>query len=357
MIRILTVIGARPQFIKASVVSKAIIEHEKLEEIIVHTGQHFDPNMSDIFFNDLKIPKPKYNLQIDSGSHGQMTGRMIEKVEEILLSEKPDCVMVYGDTNSTMAGALAASKIHIPVIHVEAGLRSFNMQMPEEINRIVTDRLSRILFTSTQAAEDNLTKEGFNEFENIDSYLVGDVMKDAALFFERGAFKPVELSNEIDDFFLCTFHRAENTDDPKVLENIVNALNDIHKNIMPVVLPIHPRTKNAIEKHGLRIEINVISPVSYLEMIWLLKNSKAALTDSGGLQKEAYFFNKPCITIREQTEWVELIEAGASVLTGSDPQKIIAAAKNIETMNFDNSKLYGDGRTSQKIVEIIATLK
>ncbi len=352
--KIITVVGARPQFIKASVVSKAILEHSNIQEIIIHTGQHFDANMSDFFFEDLKIPKPKYNLNIDSGSHGAMTGRMLEEIEKILLIEKPDAVMVYGDTNSTLAGALAASKLHIKVVHVEAGLRSFNMKMPEEINRILTDRISNILFCSTDKAIENLSSEGFENYKDTSIHNIGDVMKDSAFLFEKISQKPSEIN--FDEFFLCTFHRAENTDDKNRLSEIVEALNTIHKEIMPVVLPLHPRTKKMLAEHKLDLNIKLIDPVSYLEMIWLIKNSKAVLTDSGGLQKEAYFFNRPCITMRDETEWVELIDVGANILTGANKNNIMKAARTYKDMVFDNSQFYGDGKASQKIVKIFEAL-
>lgn len=352
--KILTVIGARPQFIKAAVVSRAL-KTKKIEEIIIHTGQHFDENMSSIFLEQLNIPEPKYMLNINDCSHGAMTGRMIEQVEKIIIDEKPDCVMIYGDTNSTLAGALAASKLHVPIAHVEAGLRSFNMKMPEEVNRILADRISKYLFCSTEAAVTNLNNEGFAKFD-AEIHLVGDVMYDTALLFKELAEKPDNIDLE-SDFFLCTFHRAENTDDSECLSAIVNALNYIHNNFMPVVLPLHPRTKKMIEKFGLSLNVKTIDPVSYLNMVWLLDNAKAVLTDSGGLQKEAYFFKNPCITLREETEWVELVDEGYNYLSGANEEKIINFAERIYSGDIvfqsNEKSLYGDGKASEKIASML----
>ena len=353
--KIVTVLGARPQFIKAGTVSRAIMQHnqlevgsEKLEEVIVHTGQHFDANMSDIFFDEMKIPKPDYNLNINGLGHGAMTGKMLEKIEEVLLKEKPDWVMVYGDTNSTIAGALAASKLHIKVAHVEAGLRSFNMNMPEEVNRILTDRISNILFCPTQSAVDNLEKEGYGTL-NIKIVKNGDVMQDGALFYKDLAVKPdVDLA---DEYILSTIHRAENTDDPKRLKSIFEALNEI-ANEMQIVLPLHPRTKNILETSHIELakNITVIEPVGYLEMVYLIKNSQMIMTDSGGLQKEAFFFEKPCVTLRDETEWVELIENRFNVLAGADKEKIIDLYKNFEFNDNFSVDLYGGGKASEAIV-------
>lgn len=346
--KILTIIGARPQFIKASVVSKAIAEHPSLKEVIIHTGQHFDSNMSDIFFAQLNIPKPDYQFDINSGSHGQMTGQMLIEIEKVILSEKPDRVLVYGDTNSTLAGALAAAKLHVPVAHIEAGLRSFNMNMPEEINRILTDQVSDILFCPTQTAIDNLACEGF-EHKDIEVLNVGDVMQDSALMFAELAFSPKDFASK-DDFVLTTFHRAENTDDSERLAAIVNALNKVHKNIAKVVLPLHPRTRGAIANAGLKLDVHIIEPVGYLEMIWLLKHSKLVLTDSGGVQKEAFFFGKACVTMRDQTEWVELVDAGANELVGANEDKIVSAVfRHIGRIIEDKHKLYGGGKAAGRI--------
>lgn len=296
--KILTVLGARPQFIKAAVVSQALKKHSEIEEIIVHTGQHYDQNMSDIFFDEMDIPKPKYMLQTGGKSHGAMTGQQLEKIEEILLIEKPNLVLVYGDTNSTLAGALAAIKVHIPVAHVEAGLRSFNIQMPEEVNRILTDRISTILFCPTQTAIDNLEKEGYPyTFNNGKQYIekVGDVMQDCAELFASRATMPKGL-NIKEDFILATIHRAENTDSPERLKNIVEALNEMALSI-PVVLPVHPRTQNIIMKLNLNTNnLNLIAPVGYMEMLWLLSYCGLVVTDSGGVQKEAFFMGKKALS-------------------------------------------------------------
>jgi UDP-GlcNAc3NAcA epimerase len=292
--KIFTVIGARPQFIKAATVSRAIANEPDLEEIIIHTGQHFDDNMSRIFFQELEIPLPAYNLDIHSLGHGAMTGRMLEKLEELMIKEKPDFVLVYGDTNSTLAGALAASKLHIPVAHVEAGLRSFNMLMPEEVNRILTDRISRILFCPTQTALDNLQKEGFAGF---DCHLVnaGDVMFDAALFYTNKSRKPLQPIPS--DFILATLHRAENTDNPERLTEIFEALSEVARK-KKVVLPLHPRTRKIVHNSGLddlSDNIVVTEPLGYLNMIWLLKNCNMVMTDSGGLQKRLTFSRSPAL--------------------------------------------------------------
>ncbi len=346
--KILTIIGARPQFIKAAAVSREIAKHDDIEEIIVHTGQHFDSNMSEIFFDQMKIPKPEYNLEINSLSHGAMTGRMMEEIEKVLLDVQPDWVLVYGDTNSTIAGSLAAKKQHIKVAHVEAGLRSFNMDMPEEINRILTDRISDILFCPTQTAIDNLKKEGY---DNIDTKIVncGDVMLDAALFYAK-------MSNELNidlpqKFILSTIHRAENTDDPERLENIFSTLSDISKEI-PIVLPLHPRTRKILAKSKIDVtKLHIIEPVGYLEMVYLLKNCEMVMTDSGGLQKEAYFFQKMCLTMRDETEWVELVQNGFNKLVGADKNLILSGYQDFKNLTVDFSKkLYGNGDASSKIL-------
>jgi len=347
--KIVTILGARPQFIKAGTVSREIAKYNEIQEVIVHTGQHFDANMSDIFFDEMKIPKPDYNLDINGLGHGAMTGQMLEKIEEVLLKEKPDWVMVYGDTNSTIAGALAASKLHIKIAHVEAGLRSFNMNMPEEVNRILTDRISNILFCPTQSAVDNLENEGY---KTLDIKIVknGDVMQDGALFYKNLAVKPdVKLS---DNYILSTIHRAENTDDPKRLEAIFKALNEIAKEIQ-IVLPLHPRTKNILKTSHIELSdnITIIEPIGYLKMVYLIKNSKMIMTDSGGLQKEAFFFEKPCITLRDETEWVELIENRFNVLAGADKDKIIDLYHTYEFNNDFSIDLYGGGKASEIIVK------
>jgi UDP-GlcNAc3NAcA epimerase len=353
--KIITVIGARPQFVKAAALSREFAKHKNIEEILVHTGQHFDANMSDVFFHEMEIPKPKYNLEINSVGHGAMTGRMLEGIEEILLKEKPDLLLVYGDTNSTVAGALAAKKLHIKVAHVEAGLRSFNMDMPEEINRILTDRISDYLFCPTEIAIENLKKEGY---ENIDTKIIksGDVMQDAAEFYAK---KSVEKSNVIEknklnDFILTTLHRAENTDSVNKLTEIVNALNEIHSTICPVVLPLHPRTKAKLESNNLELNATLIDPVGYFDMIELIKNSKLVITDSGGLQKEAFFFKKNCVTLRDQTEWVELIKSDVNILVQAKQSEIIKTVQSMLTKSSDfNVDLYGSGKACKYIVEVI----
>lgn len=355
MQRILTIIGARPQFIKASVVSNAIKNTDGIEEVILHTGQHFDENMSDIFFNQLNIPHPDIQLDIHGATHGEMTGRMLIEVEKALLAHKPDRVLVYGDTNSTLAGALAAAKLHIPIAHVEAGLRSFNMKMPEEINRILTDQLSDLLFCPTDAALKNLNHEGFSS-KPVRVMQVGDVMHDAALLFAKNAAPPAVKTPE--RFILATLHRAENTNSKERLGEIVAALNDINETIAPVVLPLHPRSRNLIVEHGFKLNVHVIDPVGYLEMIWLLKHCQLVLTDSGGVQKEAFFFGKACVTMREQTEWVELVHAGANELVGANQGKIIdACTRNIGRKLKNTPPLYGGGEASKKIVKELLKLK
>lgn len=352
--KIVTVIGARPQFIKAAVVSRAIAAHKDIKEVIVHTGQHFDANMSDIFFEEMCIPKPDYNLNVNGLGHGAMTGQMLEKIEAVLLQEKPDWVLVYGDTNSTIAGALAAKKLHIKVAHVEAGLRSFNMDMPEEINRILTDRISDILFCPTETAVNNLKKEGY---ENINCRIIrnGDVMQDAALFYAGRAVRP--KADIPEDFVLCTVHRAENTDDPERLRNIFSALEEMSKTCR-VVLPLHPRTKGKLSAIGYdtnNSHILFIEPVGYLEMVWMLKHCRLVMTDSGGLQKEAYFFDKYCITLRDETEWVELVKYGYNFLAGDDKGKIISLYNHISDKNNIEQKtpLYGNGNAGDLIVETL----
>lgn len=352
--KIVTVIGARPQFIKAAVVSRAIAAHKDIKEVIVHTGQHFDANMSDIFFEEMCIPKPDYNLNVNGLGHGAMTGQMLEKIEAVLLQEKPDWVLVYGDTNSTIAGALAAKKLHIKVAHVEAGLRSFNMDMPEEINRILTDRISDILFCPTETAVNNLKKEGY---ENINCRIIrnGDVMQDAALFYAGRAVRP--KADIPEDFVLCSVHRAENTDDPERLRNIFSALEEISKTCR-VVLPLHPRTKGKLSAIGYdtnNSHILFIEPVGYLEMVWMLKHCRLVMTDSGGLQKEAYFFDKYCITLRDETEWVELVKYGYNFLAGDDKGKIISLYNHISDKNNIEQKtpLYGNGNAGDLIVETL----
>ena len=355
--KIITIIGARPQFVKAAVVSRAIQEYNntnkgpEIVEQIIHTGQHFDENMSSIFFNQMGIPEPHYNLDINSLTHGAMTGKMLEKIEKILLEQKPDWVLVYGDTNSTLAGALAAKKMDIKVAHVEAGLRSFNMRMPEEVNRILTDRISNILFCPTQTAIDNLKQEGYNTL-NIKKVLCGDVMFDAALYYKNRSKRPKDIKEE-SSFVLSTIHRQENTDNKDELASIFEALKEVSM-YQKVILPLHPRTIKKLESFGIipNGNIQILEPVGYFEMIWLLSNCSCVITDSGGLQKEAFFFKKPCITVREETEWVELIHNKVNFLTGPERDKIIDAFNHIQEASIDFSmNLYGQGDTGQLIVK------
>lgn len=347
--KLITIIGARPQFIKAAAVSREIAKHTDIEEIIVHTGQHFDANMSEIFFVQMQIPKPDYNLEINSLSHGAMTGRMIERIEEVLLKEQPDWVLVYGDTNSTIAGSLAAKKLHLKVAHVEAGLRSFNRNMPEEINRILTDKISDLLLCPTDTAVQNLQNEGIGKNSLGRIVKCGDVMQDAAIFYSDLAQRP--KMNLPEQFILVTIHRAENTDDPKRLASIFNALSEISHEI-PIILPIHPRTKMKIEKLKFKIEnLIIIDPIGYLEMIYLLQNCSLVMTDSGGLQKEAFFFEKPCVTLRDETEWIELVKNGFNEVVGADKDKIISGYQKMSQIKNDyNINLYGKGEASKKII-------
>lgn len=350
--KLLTIIGARPQFVKAAALSRAIKNHSQLQEIIVHTGQHFDANMSDIFFEEMEIPKPHYNLNINGLSHGAMTGQMLEKLEEVMITEKPDVVLVYGDTNSTIAGALAAKKLHIKVAHVEAGLRSFNMQMPEEINRILTDRISDWLFCPTDTAIGNLNKEGY---QNINCTIVktGDVMEDAALFYAQKAAEKSTIINQLNlagkSFVLATIHRAENTDNYNNLKGIIDALNKLNESAS-VVVPLHPRTKKLIEQHQLKPTFTIVDPLGYFDMISLLQNCALVITDSGGLQKEAFFFGKFCVTTREQTEWVELVDHGYNTIAGTDTTNIIQLAETALKSSFpEKINLYGNGNACENI--------
>jgi UDP-GlcNAc3NAcA epimerase len=358
--KVLTVLGARPQFIKAATVSRAIKTRDEIKEIIIHTGQHFDTNMSDVFFDQLDIPKPNYNLGISALNHGAMTGRMLEKIEIIIQQEKPNWVLVYGDTNSTLAGALAASKLQVPVAHVEAGLRSHNPSMPEEINRILTDRVSSLLLCPTYNALKNLEQEGFpfsstsrakQHIENI-----GDVMIDALIFYRRQAEKEISLERfrlKEKEYALCTLHRQENTDNPIRLTGILDALRQISKEL-PIVLPLHPRTKAKLHQQN-NYEalngINLLDPLPYLEMQRLEMGAKLILTDSGGIQKEAYFHQVPCITLRDETEWIETVETGWNHLVGSDSDKIIKAAQSVKSQNSLQKYLYGDGNASQRVLQ------
>jgi UDP-GlcNAc3NAcA epimerase len=357
MKKVLSVLGARPQFIKAAAVSRAINKADGINEKIIHTGQHFDVNMSDVFFKEMNIPKPDYMLNINSLSHGAMTGRMLEGIEKAIIKEEPDIVMVYGDTNSTISGALAAKKLHVKVAHVEAGLRSYNIKMPEEVNRILTDRISDILFCPTDTAISNLKKEGFDSFD-IKIVKNGDVMRDTALYYSQQSFQRSNIIQElkIDDFILCTLHRAENTDSLQRMESIVNALNNIAKNIR-IVLPLHPRTKKVLEKLGLSLDVNIIDPVGYFDMIELIKKSKLVVTDSGGLQKEAFFFSRNCVTLRDETEWKELLDYGYNVLAGSSKDSIEQNINQMLNKKSDFSlDLYGTGSASDIITEELLKL-
>lgn len=357
--KILTVLGARPQFIKASVVSHAIAATPGLTEMLVHTGQHFDTNMSDVFFEELGMKRPDHFLDIHGGTHGAMTGRMLAEVEQVLLAEKPDTVLVYGDTNSTLAGALAAAKLHIRVAHVEAGLRSFNMAMPEEINRILTDRMSRWLFTPTEAAAQHLRREGFAPEQIIP---VGDVMYDVALHHGQRVQPGKGLMAQLDltpqGYVLATIHRAENTDHPERLAAIVDALVSTSRQL-PVVWPLHPRTRAVLQKTGkldaLATHVKLIDPVGYLDMVQLEKFAALIATDSGGVQKEAFFYQVPCVTLRDETEWVELVEAGWNRLVPPvDADAVHRTIENSLGQRGANVQPYGAGDAAQRIVANLA---
>ena len=351
--KIVTIVGARPQFIKASTVSRAVAGMEGVSEILVHTGQHYDECMSGIFFTELGIPAPAYNLGIGGQSHGAMTGRQIEGIESVLLEERPDWVLVYGDTNSTLAGALAATKLNMRVAHVEAGLRSFNRSMPEEINRILTDHAADKLFAPTETAIRNLEREGISGDQ---LHNVGDVMFDSSLYFRDRARMPnwfKKLGLTAGEFVLATVHRAENTDKPVNLRGIFEGLSSSD---IQVVIPVHPRTSAKLKEHSVPIgaNIHVVDPVGYLEMVWLEANCSLIATDSGGVQKEAYFFRKPCVTLRNETEWVELMDTGWMYLAGADPVVIadkIATAKPLD----EAPDIYGRGDAAIQIIkELIA---
>ena len=377
MKKIITVIGARPQIIKAAAISRAIKNNfsDKILEVIVHTGQHYDENMSQIFFEELEIPFPNFNLNVGSGSHGEQTAKMLEGLENIYMQEKPDAVIVYGDTNSTIAGALAASKIHIPVIHIEAGLRSFNKAMPEEINRIACDHMSTLLFTPSETGHRNLLNEGIKndqkEAASIDNpkiYLCGDIMYDNSLYFSAMSEQKSEILKELeittDEFILCTIHRDTNTDDTANLNAIFRALLRIQKTSnLKIVLPLHPRTKEKLNSHlneTLLTELNqnknfkIIPPLGFLDIISLEKNARLIITDSGGLQKEAFFFQKPCVILREQTEWIEIVENGNALIAGANELKIISSVETlIKRTDFTYPNLYGDGNAANFICKKI----
>ena len=357
--KICTVVGARPQFIKAAVVSAAIRSQLGMDEFLVHTGQHYDENMSDVFFEELDIPRPKHNLGIGGGGHGQQTGRMLIEMERVLVEERPDWVLVYGDTNSTLAGALAAAKLHIPIAHVEAGLRSFNREMPEEVNRVLTDHVSTELFAPTETAVENLLKEGFERSQILK---VGDVMFDAALHFGEKAKGQTELLTKLDvkpgEFVLATVHRASNTDDPNRLHAIYQGLQELSTEL-PVVWPVHPRTRGAFERAGLSGEtagaVRFTEPLSYLEMVTLESQCRMVATDSGGVQKEAYFFGKPCAVFRAETEWTELVDLGWTRLL--EPSESAAVQAGLADMLAQPEPTpvatlpFGAGDASQQIAQ------
>lgn len=352
--KILTVIGARPQFIKAAAISSALRSRPDIQEVLIHTGQHYDANMSDVFFDELGIPKPDHHLGVGSGLHGAMTGKMLEGIERVTLAESPDVLMVYGDTNSTLAGALVAAKLHVPVAHVEAGLRSFNRRMPEEINRVLTDHVSRWLFCPTQSAIDNLRAEGIT---GDGVTLVGDVMYDVARLSAPRAGSVERFGVAPKGYILATVHRAENTDDPARLQAILGGLSAIGRQV-PVLLPIHPRTRAVIARSGLGTEnLQVIDPVGYLDMVGLEKNARLVVTDSGGVQKEAFFHGVPCITLRDETEWVELVELGwnrlVPPLSASAVEGGVHTALTAQPPPPPPSELYGGGQAASRIVDIL----
>ena len=375
--KILTIIGARPQIIKAAALSRAIKNNfqKDIQEVIVHTGQHYDENMSKVFFNELNIPQPDYNLNVGSGEHGKQTASMIVGIEEILLKEKPACIVLYGDTNSTLAGAIAAAKLQVPIIHIEAGLRSFNKSMPEEINRIMCDHVSTLLFSPTKSGYDNLLKEGFNEnnhppytFNNPKVYHCGDVMYDNSLYFSTLAEQKTAILKDNNlqknKFILATVHRNNNTDEPLRLNALFNVMNKIAvENKIEIILPLHPRTAKLLQKN-LSTElhntiktndyIKIIPPVSFLEMIALEKNAKLIMTDSGGVQKEAFFFQKPCIILRSETEWIELVQCGAARIADADEVKILEAFNYFQKGNkMEFPDLFGDGSAAEFICDKI----
>jgi len=352
--KIVTILGARPQFIKASVVSAALSQQNDLQEVIIHTGQHFDRNMSQLFFEEMGIPEPDYNLDIHGLPHGALTGRMMEQIEGILMQERPDRVMVYGDTDSTLAGALTAKKLHIPVAHVEAGLRSYNEAMPEEINRILTDRLSDLLFCPTESAAALLKKEG-RDTHNTHIVMSGDVMKDATRIFTPRMREPDTPLP--DRYALCTFHRAENVDNPQILKQLLHTL-ERTCDIIPVVCPLHPHTRKNMEALGYSADqspVHFIRPVGYLEMLYLLNHCTMVMTDSGGLQKEAYYMKKYCITLRNETEWTELVDCGYNSIVGTQTEEALKAVRSLTGREPDFSvELYGDGHAAEIIARYIS---
>ena len=366
MIKIVTIIGARPQIIKAAALSRAIKEKfsNEIEEIIVHTGQHYDENMSQVFFDELGIPAPNYNLGVGSGKHGEQTSKMIEGIEEILLKENPDYLVVYGDTNSTLAGAIAASKIHIPIVHIEAGLRSFNKAMPEEINRICCDHCSTMLFSPTATGYKNLINEGFNPenkkpftIDNPGIYHCGDVMYDNSMHFAK-TIDNGQQTTDNNPYILCTIHRNNNTDEAERLSSIVKALLRLSKE-EEIIIPLHPRTKKLLDVNLSpdiynelvnNERIHIIPPASFLEMIKLEKNASIVLTDSGGVQKEAFFFKKPCIIIRSETEWKEIVECGAAIIADANEDNIVNGYYHFkENKISEYPELFGDGKAAEFI--------
>ena len=351
--KVATIVGARPQFIKCAPVSRKL--RESAAEVLIHTGQHYDSNMSELFFHDLEIPEPDYNLGVGSGTHGEQSGEMLKQIEKVLLKEKPDYVLVFGDTNSTLAGALAAAKLCIPVAHVEAGLRSFNRRMPEELNRLVTDHVSSLLFCPTETSVKNLAREGITQHV----YLVGDVMYDALLSNAQRAEEKSRILKQLQlqpkSYFLATVHRAENTDDPRRLAVIVKAFEMISDSFT-IVWPVHPRTRKALESYGLRKNgqsLSILDPVSYLDMLCLEKAARGILTDSGGVQKEAYWLKVPCITLREESEWIETLRTGWNTLACMDPDAIFAAATKPPPSAAGLDNLFGDGHSATKIVRTL----
>ncbi len=376
MIKLLTIIGARPQIIKAAAISRSVAKYfpDKIEEKILHTGQHYDANMSQVFFDELGIPQPDYNLGVGSGSHGVQTAKMIAGIEKVLTSEHFDGIILYGDTNSTLAGAVAASKIHIPVFHIEAGLRSFNMTMPEEVNRIVCDQLSSICFSPTQTGIDNLKCEGFFDspakFKNGKGRLVvnsGDVMYDNSMYFASLAEQKSDILKKLNikpgEYILTTIHRPNNTDDPTRLTAIISSLLSItERDGITLVLPLHPRTKNLLDKNLAKDvydklisspRVKIIPPASFFEIIVLEKNARIVMTDSGGVQKESFFFERPCVILRPETEWVEIVEHGAGVIADADPERIINAYDKLVGTAPTFPPLFGDAHASEHILATI----
>ena len=374
MIKILTIVGARPQIIKAAALSRAIKNEfaDKIKEKILHTGQHYDSNMSDIFFTELSVPHPDYNLNVGSGLHGEQTAKMISGIENVLMKEKFDVVVVFGDTNSTLAGAIAASKIHVPIVHVEAGLRSFNMSMPEEINRIVCDQLSNLLFAPTQTAIDNLTQEGFftsaATFPNgkpRNVFLSGDIMYDNMLYYSSMAEEKTDILNRLgltnEEFALATIHRGNNTDNPQRLSAIFEALLEVTQQFaIKIVIPIHPRTKKSLslnlssavfDKLQKNNSILLIPPASFFEIIVLEKNAQIILTDSGGVQKEAYFLKKPSIILRPETEWLEITEQKAGIVADANKEAIIKAFESLKKSDISYPSVFGNGRAAEFMLE------